>query len=147
MEGWPIPAQRYEIQSVPRQPPETPPVTLIDGGRDPLWRQGGDAFNELYNESEKLLLVVFVSSSCGPCNRYKPQLKRIIQELGGAALAVEIDIRKERDIAQRANVMGTPVVQIFLKKNLEKVFSGVHQRSDVKDYIKALIRARSTDPV
>lgn len=138
MEGWPIPAQRYDVRSVSRKLPETP--------QDLLWRQGGDAFNELYNESEKPLLVAFVSSSCGPCNRYKPQLKRIIQELGGAALAVEIDIRKERDIAQKANVMGTPVVQIFFKKNLEKVFNGVHQRSDVKDYIQALIRARSTNP-
>jgi len=143
MEGWPIPAQRYDVRSVFRKLPETPPVNV---SQDILWRQGGDAFNELYNESEKPLLVAFVSSSCGPCNRYKPQLKRIIQELGGAALAVEIDIRKERDIAQKANVMGTPVVQIFFKKNLEKVFNGVHQRSDVKDYIQALIRARSINP-
>ena len=75
---------------------------------------------KLYHESKKPILVIFSSPSCGPCHVLKPQLKRVIKELDGAVLGVEIDIDKDQDIAKQAGINGTPTVQLF-KEKLSKV--------------------------
>ena len=55
----------------------------------------------------------------------KPQLKRVIKELDGAVLGVEIDIDKDQDIAKQAGINGTPTVQLFKEKLLKKQWQGV----------------------
>ena len=55
----------------------------------------------------------------------KLQLKRVIKELDGAVLGVEIDIDKDQDIAKQAGINGTPTVQLFKEKLLKKQWQGV----------------------
>ena len=69
----------------------------------------------------------------------KPQLKRVIKELDGAVLGVEIDIDKDQDIAKQAGINGTPTVQLFKEKLLKKQWQGVKQRSEFKEAIKNII--------
>jgi len=104
-----------------------------------LWQKGGYALRKLYHDSEKPLLVVYTSPTCGPCHVLKPQLKRVLDELGGRAQGVEIDIEAEQEIAQQAGVSGTPTVQLFFQKELKQQFRGVKQRSEFKAAIEALI--------
>jgi thiol-disulfide isomerase/thioredoxin len=157
----------YSIAGGPRLPPEwyndelqkqqdrngyitekDPQVSTTDAENNGFsmstpWQEGGYALRRLYHESPKPLLVAYVSSGCGPCNMYKPQLKRVMYDLEGLANGVEINILKEPEIAKRADINGTPVVQIFFNKHLMKVFRGVQPRSDIKDYIQALINNAS----
>ena len=44
---------------------------------------------------------------------FKTSVKRVIKELDGAVLGVEIDIDKDQDIAKQAGINGTPTVQLF----------------------------------
>ena len=60
-----------------------------------LWQKGSYALRKLYHESTRPLLVVYTSPTCGPCHVLKPQLKRVLDELGGQAQGVEIDIDAE----------------------------------------------------
>jgi len=83
--------------------------------------------------------VVYTSPTCGPCHVLKPQLKRVLEELGGAAQGVEIDIEADQAIAQQAGVTGTPTVQLFFNKELKQQFKGVKQRSEFKAAIEALL--------
>ena len=106
---------------------------------DALWQKGGFALRKLYHESSKPLLVVYTSPTCGPCHVLKPQLKRVLDELGGAAQGVEIDIEAEQEIASQAGVTGTPTVQLFHNKELKQSFKGVKQRSEFKAAIEALL--------
>jgi thioredoxin reductase (NADPH) len=69
----------------------------------------------------------------------KPQLKRVLEELGGAAQGVEIDIEADQQIAQQAGVTGTPTVQLFCDKELKQQFKGVKQRSEFKAAIESLL--------
>jgi thioredoxin reductase (NADPH) len=71
----------------------------------------------------------------------KPQLKRVLQELGGAALGIEIDIEADQEIAVQAGVNGTPTVQLFLNKELKEQWRGVKQRSEFRAAIEKLIPA------
>jgi thioredoxin reductase (NADPH) len=106
---------------------------------DALWQKGGFALRKLYHDSSKPLLVVYTSPTCGPCHVLKPQLKRVLDELGGAAQGVEIDIEAEQEIASQAGVTGTPTVQLFHNKELKQSFKGVKQRSEFKAAIEALL--------
>lgn len=104
-----------------------------------LWQKGSYALRKLYHDSNKPLLVVYTSPSCGPCHVLKPQLKRVLGELAGAAQGVEIDIEADPEIAQQAEVTGTPTVQLFFQKELKQTFRGVKQRSAFKEAITALL--------
>jgi thioredoxin reductase (NADPH) len=106
---------------------------------DALWQKGSYALRKLYHDSSRPLLVVYTSPTCGPCHVLKPQLKRVLDELGGAAQGVEIDIEADQEIAQQAGVTGTPTVQLFLDKELKQQFKGVKQRSEFKAAIEALL--------
>jgi thioredoxin reductase (NADPH) len=106
---------------------------------DALWQKGGYALRKLYHDSSKPLLVVYTSPTCGPCHVLKPQLKRVLEELGDAAQGVEIDIEADQAIAQQAGVTGTPTVQLFFNKELKQQFKGVKQRSEFKAAIEALL--------
>ena len=103
-----------------------------------LWQKGGYALRKLYHDSDKPLLVVYTSPTCGPCHVLKPQLKRVLEELGGRAQGVEIDIDADQEIAQQAGVTGTPTVQLFFNKELQQQWQGVKQRREFKAAIEAL---------
>ena len=123
----------------------TPQVseTVTEATYDPkaLWQKGSYALRKLYHDSDKPLLVVYTSPSCGPCHVLKPQLKRVLDELGGRAQGVEIDIEADQSIAEQAGVNGTPTVQLFYGKELKQQWRGVKQRSEFRGAIDALLGA------
>lgn len=126
----------------PAEVGEPKPTAQSDASNyDPnaLWQKGGFALRKLYHDSNKPLLVVYTSPTCGPCHVLKPQLKRVLDELGGAAQGVEIDIEVDQEIAEQAGVTGTPTVQLFHNKALKQSFRGVKQRSAFKAAIEGLI--------
>ena len=69
----------------------------------------------------------------------KPQLKRILDELGGAAQGVEINIEADPEIAQQAGVSGTPTVQLFFDKEMRQQWRGVKQRREFLAAIESLL--------
>ncbi|RCL51302.1 MAG: thioredoxin-disulfide reductase [Synechococcus sp. MED-G71] len=120
-------------------PQPTTTVTEQDFDSDALWQGGSYALRRLYHESTKPLLVIYTSPSCGPCHVFKPQLKRVLTELDGAAQMVEINLEEDADIAAQAGVTGTPTLQLFKGKALKQQWRGVQQRSAVKAAVEAQI--------
>ena len=122
---------------------ETPQITAetTEATYDPkaLWQKGSYALRKLYHDSDKPLLVVYSSPSCGPCHVLKPQLKRVLEELSGEAQGVEVDIEVDQEIAQQAGVNGTPTVQLFLGKELKQQWRGVKQRSEFLSAIRSVL--------
>ena len=104
-----------------------------------LWQKGSFALRKLYHDSDKPLLVIYTSPTCGPCHVLKPQLQRVVSELDGAAQAVVIDIESDQAIAEQAGVNGTPTVQLFHQKAMVQQWKGVKQRSVFKSAIEALL--------
>ncbi len=103
------------------------------------WQKGSYALRKLYHESNKPILVIFSSPSCGPCHVLKPQLKRVIREFEGAVQGIEIDIDKDQEVAKQAGINGTPTIQLFKDKLLKKQWQGVKQRSEFKEAIQNII--------
>ncbi len=132
--------RREEVEPRPSGEPVRT-ATATEANFDPAaqWQKGGYALRRLYHESERPLLVVYTSPSCGPCHVLKPQLKRVLDELGGQAQGVEIDIEAEQEIARQAGVNGTPTVQLFHRKELKQQWRGVKQRSEFRQALESLL--------
>lgn len=99
--------------------------------------EGGYALRKLFHESDRLLFVKYVAPGCGPCHTLKPILNKVVDEFDGKIHFVEIDIDKDRDIAENANVTGTPTVQLFKNKELVKEIKGVKQKSEYRQLIES----------
>ena len=129
--------------SVDPGPADTPQQTATSDSdtfeADALWQKGSYALRRLYHESTKPLLVVYTSPTCGPCHVLKPQLKRVLNELGGVAQGVEIDIEADQDIAAQAKITGTPTVQLFMNKELKNSWQGVKQRNEFRQAIETVL--------
>ena len=135
-----ITIEREKVEPEAAELPQ-PTTTATEQDFDPeaLWQGGSYALRRLYHESTKPLLVIYTSPSCGPCHVFKPQLKRVLNELDGAAQMVEINLEEDADIASQAGVTGTPTLQLFKDKALAQQWRGVQQRSAIKEAIEKLI--------
>ncbi|MBD2384167.1 thioredoxin-disulfide reductase [Cylindrospermum sp. FACHB-282] len=100
---------------------------------------GGYALRKLFHDSDRLILVKYISPGCGPCHTLKPILNKVVDEFDGKIHFVEIDIDKDRDIAENAGVTGTPTVQLFKNQELLKEVKGVKQKSEYRQLIESNI--------
>ncbi len=96
---------------------------------------GGYALRKLFHESDRPLLVKYVSPTCGPCRTLKPILDKVVDEYDGKIHFIEIDIEADPEVAQMGGVMGTPTVQIFKDQELLNELKGVKQKSDFRSLI------------
>lgn len=101
--------------------------------------EGGYALRKLFHESDRLLMVKYVAPGCGPCHTLKPILNKVVDEFDGKIHFIEIDIDKDRDIAENANIVGTPTVQFFKDKELLHEVKGVKQKSEYRQMIESYI--------
>jgi thioredoxin reductase (NADPH) len=104
---------------------------------DATRHEGGYALRKLFHESDRLLIVKYVAPGCGPCHTLKPILNKVVDEFDGKIHFVEIDIDKDREIAENAGVTGTPTVQFFKDKDLLKEVKGVKQKSEYRQLIES----------
>ena len=97
---------------------------------------GGYALRKLFHESDRLLMVKYVSPTCGPCKTLTPILNKVIDEYEGKIHFVEIDITKDPEIAKMGQVVGTPTIQFFQNQELVKEIKGVKQKSEFRRVIE-----------
>ncbi len=96
---------------------------------------GGYALRKLFHDSDRLVVVKYISPGCGPCHTLKPILNKVVDEFNHKIHFVEIDIDQDKDIAENAGVTGTPTVQVFKDKELVREFKGVKQKSEYRQVI------------
>lgn len=71
-----------------------------------------EKFNELI-QSAKPVLVDFYAEWCGPCQMMKHRLLDVAERLGNEAKIVQIDIDKEKALAERFHIQSVPTLIIF----------------------------------
>lgn len=99
--------------------------------------RGGLALRKLYHQSDRPILVKYVSPTCGPCHTLKPILNKVVDEFDGKIHFVEINIEEDQEIAEAAGVIGTPTVHIFKNKDKIAELKGVKQKSQYREVLSA----------
>jgi thioredoxin reductase (NADPH) len=100
---------------------------------------GSFALRKLFHESDRLMMVKYVSPGCGPCHTLKPILNKVVDEFDGKIHFVEIDIAQDREIAENAGVTGTPTIQFFKNKELLSESKGIKQKSQYRQLIESYL--------
>ena len=78
-----------------------------------------DRFKELI-QSPIPVLVDFYAEWCGPCKTMKPRLLDVAERMSGKAKVVEIDVDREKELAERYRIQSVPTFIIF--KNGEQLW-------------------------
>ena len=98
---------------------------------------GGNFRNEVIAKSfEKLVLVDFFATWCGPCKLLKPVLEKLAKEYD--FIFAKVDIDENQDLANQYNVEGVPDVRLFTKGEMLPGFVGVLQESQIRDLLEKL---------
>lgn len=120
-----------KLEEAPATPADTAETFDISQTR----HYGGYALRKLFHDGDRLLVVKYVSPTCGPCRTLKPILDKVVDEYEGKIHFVEVDVEADPDIAQAGQVTGTPTVQFFKDKELVKTLRGVKQKSEFRQAI------------
>jgi len=91
-------------------------------------------FKEIVS-SDKLVLVDFFGTWCGPCQTLMPILKEVKDELGDAIKIVKIDIDKNQELATNYQVRSVPTMILFNEGEPKWRQSGVLQKSAILNVI------------
>lgn len=89
-----------------------------------------EQYHQLLN-SEKLVLVDFYATWCGPCKKLSPILKEIAQEQADVLELRQINSDNNITVCQELNIMGLPTLLLYKNQNLVWSHTGYLGKSEL----------------
>ncbi|XP_074993545.1 thioredoxin isoform X1 [Calonectris borealis] len=86
---------------------------------------------ELKSAGEKLIVVDFSATWCGPCKMIKPFFHSLCEKYGDVVF-IEIDVDDAQDVATHCDVKCMPTFQFY--KNGKKVGSALLELEQVQEF-------------
>lgn len=86
-------------------------------------------------KSDKLVIVDFFATWCGPCKMLGPVLEQVAEE-NNAVKVVKMDIDENMDIAQEFGLMSVPTLIIFKGGKEVGREIGYRQKNQILEIIK-----------
>lgn len=93
-----------------------------------------EEFRKIVKEN-RLVLVDFFATWCGPCKIIAPFIEQVAEEYQGEAKVLKIDIDEEQELAEEFGIESIPTVMLFKDGAPLSVNVGAHQ----KDFYSELI--------
>ncbi len=90
-------------------------------------------FFELINN--KLVLVDFYATWCGPCRMISPIIDEVAKETTDLTV-VKVDVDKYPNIATKYGIMSIPTLKVFKNGKEEKTSIGYIEKDAIKDLLK-----------
>ena len=130
-------AQRPHVPTLPV--PLAPAVLRLRGGVRQL--EDREDWNAVQAEAgDKLLVVDFTATWCGPCQRIAPAFAAIADEYADDAIFVKIDVDVLGDLAAELGVTSMPTFLFFRSGHVVDTMRGAHEdglRALVAEHAKA----------
>lgn len=96
-------------------------------------------FNEEITNTDKLVLIDFYATWCGPCKMLSPVISEIANEYSESVKVCKVNIDESQDLALKYNIMSVPTL-IFLKNGkVVKSSVGFYPKAKLDSIIKELI--------
>lgn len=97
-----------------------------------------DEFDALI-KSERVVLVDFFATWCGPCKMLGPVLEEIAPKFAGKATIVKVDVDQESDLAMRFGIMSVPTMILFQNGEPVKTLQGFQPAPQLEAVLHQLI--------
>ena len=88
-------------------------------------------------ESEKLVIVDFWATWCGPCRMLSPLLDEVEEEMADKITVVKVNVDDADEIAMRYRIMSIPTLLFFKKGELVDRTVGAMPKSTLVEKIEA----------
>ena len=93
-------------------------------------------FSALLQE-DKLLVVDFYATWCGPCKKLSPTLDEVSEEFAGQVNIVKVDVDESEDLALNYGIRSVPTVLFFKNGQQVDKFVGALPKSEIVAKIQA----------
>ena len=88
-------------------------------------------------ESEKLIIVDFWATGCGPCRMLAPLLDEVEGEMSDKVTVVKVNVDDADEIAMRYRIMSIPTLLFFKNGQIVDKTVGAMPKSTLVDKINA----------
>jgi thioredoxin len=88
-------------------------------------------------QEDKLLVVDFYATWCGPCKKLSPTLDEVSEELGEQVNIVKVDVDESEDLAMDYGIRSVPTVLFFKNGQQVDKFVGALPKSEIVAKIQA----------
>ena len=88
-------------------------------------------------QEDKLLVVDFFATWCGPCKKLSPTLDEVSEELGEQVNIVKVDVDESEDLAMDYGIRSVPTVLFFKTGQKVDKFVGALPKSEIVTKIQA----------
>ena len=96
-------------------------------------------FNEEITNTNKLVVIDFFATWCGPCQMLSPIISEISKEYSNNIKVCKVNIDENQDLALKYNIMSVPTL-IFLKNGkVVKTSVGFCPKSELDNIINGLL--------
>ncbi|MCR8928828.1 thioredoxin domain-containing protein [Priestia megaterium] len=93
---------------------------------------------EQHLQTDKVVLLNFTATWCGPCNYFAPTLEELDKQLGDQVQIVKVDINKNEELAQEFGVMSIPNSRFYYKNKFGHPFMGIVDLEEMKKQVLAI---------
>ncbi|WP_342601916.1 thioredoxin family protein [Peribacillus sp. FSL E2-0159] len=93
---------------------------------------------EQHLQTDKVVLLNFTATWCGPCNYFAPTLEELDEQLGDQVQIVKVDINKNEELAQEFDVMSIPNSRFYFKNKFGQSFVGIADLEELKKQVLAI---------
>lgn len=89
--------------------------------------------------SDKLVIMDFYASWCGPCKALAPILEGFAEKYGAKVKVVKVDVDEETSIAEKFGIANIPAVIFFKGGNTAAAFVGYRKEREIEKIIEKLL--------
>ncbi len=85
---------------------------------------------------DKLVLVDFYADWCVPCQKLKPHLDAISDEMSDKVTVIRINTDDNQELAEALNIDGIPVLQVYKYKQLKWTNVGYVEKAEIIKHLQ-----------
>ena len=93
-----------------------------------------DEFNEVINNSDKVIIVDFWATWCGPCAYMVPILEDVASERENIIIA-KVNVDEEIELSNKYNITRIPTMLVFKNGEMKKELVGIMSKETILQYI------------
>ena len=94
-------------------------------------------FSQKVLSSNKLVLVDFFATWCGPCHMIAPILEQVSKESNGEYEVYKVDIDQNENLARSYGIMSIPTMILFKDGQIVDKMIGFRPKNQIVDVLNA----------